>query len=111
MRFWKSLRVVGICLVLAASFLGRAWGQEPFPPPEPEASQEHDVSAGPEGSYVALSAEERAVVENMEFLEMMELLEHLEVLQNWDLISDSPAGGQPQAPAGEETRYGDLPPK
>lgn len=112
MGLWRMSKWLGICLVLGVALVARGWAAEPFPPPQPELPEEVSDVPRPGDWPAYLSEEERAVVENLEFLEMMELLENLEVIRNWDVLTQPlPSDYETTSPQGEASSYGDLGPQ
>ncbi len=109
---WRSAAWLGACLVLVVGIARLGWAAEPLPPLPPEPTAETSQASRGAGELAGFTDEERAVVENLEFLEMLEMLEHLEVLRNWDAVANTPPGEPtPAGPTGEEQSYGDLVPK
>lgn len=100
-------------MMLVVASATSSWAGDLLPMPEPEPQAESFLPGGAvEAGPASLNEEERAVVEQLEFLEMMELLEHLEVLRNWDVVSAPMPGEEDSSEAYDvEPSYGDAVPR
>lgn len=113
MGLWRCGKWWLVWAVLVLGVASSALAAEPYPPPPPEPPSDiSDVPLAGDWRSV-MSEEERAVVENLEFLEMMEILEHLEMLRDWEAVTSPPPPSdyETSGPTEEELSYGDVAPR